>query len=314
MEKRISEIDIAKGIGIILVMALHTKFHQPWLSTFEMPLFFFLSGCCFNLPNSFKKLFLKKVNTILIPYIFFELPKLIYDLVYAFTHENTTILYSCMNSAIPTTTWFLLSLFEIQLLSYFLIKFNKIIILLIGFSISFFGFLLSKYNIYNLLYINSSLSCLIYFLCGHTFKNKINEWLSKPQSAVYQCLIGGGCLMACFLLWNIDKPIFSHAQNILPDNYIIMLLTALFGIVAILIFSKAIKHSSVLQFYGRNSLIILGVHLYYILVYNEIFGTTNTLVLFVSCILSVIPVIFVFKRFFSKFCGVKPLIKIRGLL
>lgn len=72
---RYNDIDIAKGIGILLVMGLHCGFHQLWMATFEMPLFFILSGCFFNTSTTFKKFVIKKFNTLLIPYLFFESPK-----------------------------------------------------------------------------------------------------------------------------------------------------------------------------------------------------------------------------------------------
>lgn len=70
---RDNTIDIAKGIGIILVVWRHTFSNCPilnWILLFHMPLFFFLGGCFVkNEPNM---LFIyKRIRTLLIPFLFF---------------------------------------------------------------------------------------------------------------------------------------------------------------------------------------------------------------------------------------------------
>lgn len=47
-KQRNTYIDIAKGIGIIMVLGLHTGFHFEWMTPFEMPLFFFFFRCSFQ--------------------------------------------------------------------------------------------------------------------------------------------------------------------------------------------------------------------------------------------------------------------------
>lgn len=59
-KQRNTYIDIAKGIGIIMVLGLHTGFHFEWMTPFEMPLFFFLSGVLFNEKIPFKLFVVKK--------------------------------------------------------------------------------------------------------------------------------------------------------------------------------------------------------------------------------------------------------------
>ena len=50
--QRIQYIDIAKGIGILLVVIGHCinslSFLGKWIWSFHMPLFFVISGLCFN--------------------------------------------------------------------------------------------------------------------------------------------------------------------------------------------------------------------------------------------------------------------------
>lgn len=66
---RYCHIDIAKGLGILAVVGLHTGFHvEAWIG-WEMPLFFFLSGV---FANPHKQGFLRsKVNRLIVPLCFF---------------------------------------------------------------------------------------------------------------------------------------------------------------------------------------------------------------------------------------------------
>lgn len=48
--KRIEALDVAKGIGIILVIIGHlsSSYLHDWIYSFHMPLFFIISGICFK--------------------------------------------------------------------------------------------------------------------------------------------------------------------------------------------------------------------------------------------------------------------------
>lgn len=122
---RVHDIDVAKGFGIILIIGLHTGFHQSWMVQFEMPLFFLLSGIFFSAKSSFFDFLFKRINTLLIPYLFFETPAVLYNFAFFLTHSNITIEEAFIQSSISTTTWFLLALFEGQIFAYIILKFCK---------------------------------------------------------------------------------------------------------------------------------------------------------------------------------------------
>ncbi len=76
MQKRVQYIDIAKGIGILLVVlghndlqAYHPMLHR-FIYAFHMALFFFLSGIFFNPVRSFKEIFTRRFNGLMKPLIF----------------------------------------------------------------------------------------------------------------------------------------------------------------------------------------------------------------------------------------------------
>lgn len=77
--KRNLEIDILRGIGIIIVVALHVGlpsiFWSNFFGAFHMAIFIFCSGYCFNaksLQCNPLKYCLKKVKTLYVPYVLFN--------------------------------------------------------------------------------------------------------------------------------------------------------------------------------------------------------------------------------------------------
>ena len=83
--KRDITIDIAKGIGIVLVVLGHVLINSDinrLIYLFHMPLFFFISGIIFystyNKDIKFKDYLLKKIKSILIPYFVFSIICFIY--------------------------------------------------------------------------------------------------------------------------------------------------------------------------------------------------------------------------------------------
>ena len=75
MKDRLIHIDIAKGIAIILVVFIHNRLvmHDRGklfsiLSSFLLPLFFFLSGIFFKHTEPFKRILIKSADSLLKPY------------------------------------------------------------------------------------------------------------------------------------------------------------------------------------------------------------------------------------------------------
>ena len=76
-KQRIEYIDLAKGFCIVLVVLVHIAafytYQLPggdFFKAFRMPLYFFLSGCFFKAYRGFSDFAKRKVNKLLIPYLF----------------------------------------------------------------------------------------------------------------------------------------------------------------------------------------------------------------------------------------------------
>ena len=81
MKQRLDYIDIAKGLGIILVVLSHTVYPEPMFPTlaFYVPVFFFCSGyTSSDISVSLKDNFARHAIKLLKPYLFFNLLLILY--------------------------------------------------------------------------------------------------------------------------------------------------------------------------------------------------------------------------------------------
>lgn len=74
MVKRLEYVDIAKGIGLVLVVCSHSDaLDMMWLvMDMCIPIFFFCSGYTFKMKGTFKESMTKRVRKLLVPYLFFN--------------------------------------------------------------------------------------------------------------------------------------------------------------------------------------------------------------------------------------------------
>jgi fucose 4-O-acetylase-like acetyltransferase len=201
--KRIESFDIAKGIGILLVILGHILQYtckvRIFIYAFHMPLFFFLSGLFARSSNDTKTYAEKTFKRLLLPYIVFVLiDTLIYALDEAIIIKNHTfvvkggldirellislfkVLAGVQRTFLNVPLWFLFSLFLIRFLYYSICKFKKPVSAgVISFiTVSGFAFLLIKDNINlpeNDNYYLTALVGFSYYALGDLFKKPITE-------------------------------------------------------------------------------------------------------------------------------------------
>jgi fucose 4-O-acetylase-like acetyltransferase len=132
--QRIAYIDVAKGIGILLVALAHAdvSIFSPYLHkfiySFHMPLFFFLSGYFFNPETPFWKLLKRRFNSVLKPYLFTIF--LIYIVSLSFTNMRFATVFGRIIKSLYATgyyidwvqLWFLPSLFVTSLFAFLLYR------------------------------------------------------------------------------------------------------------------------------------------------------------------------------------------------
>ena len=175
MEKqRIVWIDTAKGICIILVVLYHSLIHthadfllsNTNLEIFFMPLYFALSGIFFKTYSSFSNFVIRKINKLIVPFLFFYilgsiiLPLLLESLSINLFSEYSIneLVKDCLYNhcrRVNGPLWFLLCLF-ISNLFFFVIVNATNNIKHIVFGALIFGFigLLLSINKYEFIYSN----------------------------------------------------------------------------------------------------------------------------------------------------------------
>lgn len=84
--KRENWVDIAKGIGIVLVVMGHAccpKIPHGIIYSFHMPLFFFLSGFFISrqCKNDFYTYLKKNIKSLLLPYFYFNLISIAFNYI-----------------------------------------------------------------------------------------------------------------------------------------------------------------------------------------------------------------------------------------
>lgn len=289
MAKRIEYMDIARGIGILLVVLGHNDFEvlslfaRQMIYSFHIPLFFFLSGYFVNTSISFFDFFKKRFNGLLKPFLFTLF--LIYFTSISFEKMgfNTAIsrilksLYGTGHYIDWVQLWFLPHLFVVSLYALLFITLvsrlkNRwltwgllLATLAIGllFLHKFYPFTLSVFGKeYELWGLPFSLDLVLlsgfFFILG----NQVRQVTSERTFDNLFLLVGAG--IGLFLL-NYLFPYLIDFNIRQYDSFLINTAEAILGILFILALSRQIdlhtkRLASGFKYLGNISLIILLFH------------------------------------------------------
>jgi len=289
MAKRIEYMDIARGIGILLVVLGHNDFEvlslfaRQIIYSFQIPLFFFLSGYFVNTSISFLDYFKKRFNGLLKPFLFTLF--LIYFTSISFEKMgfNTAIsrivksLYGTGHYIDWVQLWFLPHLFVVSLYAFLFITLagrlkNRwltwgllLLTLAIGlrFLHTFYPFTLPVFGReYELWGLPFSLDLVLlsgfFFILG----NEVRQVSSERTFDNLFLLVGAG--IGLFLL-NYLFPYLIDFNIRQYDSFLVNTTEAILGILFILALSRqielhTIRLASVFKYLGSISLIILLFH------------------------------------------------------
>jgi fucose 4-O-acetylase-like acetyltransferase len=289
MNKRIEYIDIARGIGILLVVLGHndfgyiSRFVYKVIYSFHMPLFFFLSGYFLNAAIPFFDYLKKRFHSLLKPYLFTIF--LIYFTSVSFEGMSfrTAIqrivksLYGAGHYIDWVQLWFLPHLFVVSLYAFlFFAIFRKwdnryvrwvAIVVTLGVSSlflqDFYPFTLSvfgkHYELYGLPFsLDLVLLSGFFFILGSEVKQATSE---KTFENIY-LLIGTGTAM---VLMNLFLAPIIDFNTRLYESYFINTIEAIVGILFVLALSRQIelrtsRLAALFKYFGQASLFILLFH------------------------------------------------------
>lgn len=287
MKERIQEIDIAKGIGILLVIAGHSVPYgsslHTWIYSFHMPLFFLLSGLVMNVPNdvTFRGLCGKNMNLIT-NYLFWSGIYFMFDLIVRFAILRQASFHSMFWEGYQTITlyginvlWFFSTLVIAKMITAVILKNRNLQTSIIIGGALFVGSVaigmiiggieltsLTSLVIYPTISVVRSLFAVLFLVLGYMMKPLVEKYLNKSGGG--QCaflgLISILITFACSLkVGTVDI----HALRF--GNPIILLVSSLSGFVGVMCFSKLISFNQI----GAKALIFLGINSSLIMVTHE---------------------------------------------
>jgi polysaccharide biosynthesis protein PslL len=293
MKDRFIPIDIAKGIAIILIVFIHNRFVMydggkgfSILSSFLLPLFFFLSGIFFKPNEPFGQMLFKRADALLKPYF---VTLLVLGAGYVLIRNENVweyqfgVLYGNGATIKWVPLWFLPHLFLITLYSWCLLAITrldrtgflpKFLGLLILFSVGFvvqasFWNMPVKLNGENLKLFGKdfllpglpfSLDLIFltgcYYLLGLFLKQKIVRFVFVPK-LFWMALI-------TFSLTHYWSDAAIDYNKRLFDNLLLSTVQALLGIYMVLSFSALISNfktvARILSRIGEAAILILIFH------------------------------------------------------
>lgn len=258
--------DIAKGIGIFLMVIGHTslpKFASTWIYSFHMPLFFLVSGVFFN-PEKYREwygFFVAKSKTLLIPYF-----------LYLIVSEFLKITCNTGN----VTLWFLPVLFMTEITFYVIFKLTDRVRLKSFLStalitiLAISSYIMSIFEIIIPFDLQNVGHALIYYSFGYYF----SSWVKRISMTLGKIIL----LMTIYTIAVIFLPkldMFPNQWSIVPISQVL----AIAGTILIILVAKVMAtwnmKNHLLKFFnwaGRNSLILVGFSIPFITVCNKIGG------------------------------------------
>lgn len=279
---RISWIDVARGIGILLVIyghGLNAHSYRYLIYAFHMPLFFFLSGLVFRKKEdeSFLVFIKKSAKNLLAPYLFFSFLSISFWIALNYqeltldviAQQTLSIFYGNGTNgwlAFNTVLWFLPCLFITRVSFWFITRiFQKPMTLgVMLFGISLLGFGLSHFFPTLKLFfgIETALNAIVFFGLGYLWNylpERIAQTIQK-HSIVSFCLIFNIFLLTAHLTYSFYGLQIDMRANRLHD-YGLFYIASLTGIIATLMVSQKFGTNKLLSYLGKNTVSLFVWHL-----------------------------------------------------
>ena len=283
--KRIHYLDLAKGILILLVVLHHfgSAFSRIGITSpfsyaifswqgiytaFFMQCFFLVSGYCSTFETEWKLFFKKIIRQIIIPWMVFELLQATFDAVYF--SDFTWAKYKTFFFTEPCTTlWFLNALAFSKAVVYLLRRatHNDIAILVITLVMLVLAIILNQLNIgHNPLAIRQSTGSCFFVALGYWLKKnpRLYDQLMKYSPYIYIPVFG------LLLLLGLNIPVYTAMMNVSLRQLPLFIILSVSGSFTLLRLCQVWNSNAVLEYFGKNSLIIYGLHfcpLYAFIVY-----------------------------------------------
>lgn len=285
--KRIDYLDMAKGIGIILVVAGHSTLVSEsaltWLASFHMPLFFIISGMLLwhnkEEEKSMRELLRRKARGIMIPYISFSVIFMCILLLFCFLHKGNITAVDIQKNLVQISSlggvsvlWFLSTLFFGEIIFLYIRKKTNhrvtvgLVIFLVGAAVIGKTVFERRFSMdTDLFHLWLGSFVKMWFrsavACGFLAIGYYTKMFLKERETICRGEIAAGVL--CFFL-NLYLSLKNGRVdlNFLEfSNPILYFFNAYLGTMAVILICKNCKTLRFLTYLGVNSLIIMATHM-----------------------------------------------------
>lgn len=267
-------IDISKGIGIFSIVLVHLTVHASPLSqillSFNVPFFFIISGILFSVKKEFNVFLYGLLQKLIVPLVLYGCLDAVFTAIYRWSILaepftmfqlakiilKITFVTGSANSNGPL--WFLPVLFLVEFIMFSITKVNdrkskvlQVILLVIMFIMG--GFISLK----GVFRIGQVPVAFVFFELGYFSKSivtKLEIIKGKFILCVFSFIVFG---VLCYV-----NGFSEMAARNYGNNYVLYYLVAIVATVGILLLAIIINENRLLEFYGRNSLIIMCCHFY----------------------------------------------------
>jgi len=273
---RIGYIDIAKGVGIWLMIFGHqyiSDLTRTYIYSFHMPLFFMISGMFFCKGVAFGQTLKSSVRMLLIPYLVFSVINLSVCWVSPLLHPE--LYYGMQGKAVfvaavkgmligtdhitPTSfmplgmLWFVVALFIIRVVCGALGQLIEadVFFLLFSFCIALSLFLLVRSNA--VFSFRSAMMAMPFYLLGYMLRSVDMLTIS------YRSLLLTACAVY-FIMVVPDNGFCTIDECIFGKSLVMFYLDGMIGSLMLLLIASYIYSCKPLEYVGRNTLVILGMH------------------------------------------------------
>ena len=279
IQQRIEWIEIAKAIGIMLIVLGHSSIPAnigKYIYSFHVPLFFFLSGYLFDIfkYKSYGEFLKKKIRSLLIPYAFFSLiTYLFWVLLGRHFGDDANLNINILKPFIgifysngidnwlqhATILWFITCLFVVENFFYFLTTyFRKDLVLFL--ALTGFGIIGAIDNLYMPIRLpwgmNIAFTAVVFYGVGNILKRRVSlnifNSLSTKLIAFFVFVVSS--IVFCFLNKRVDMNLNEF------HNFFYFYISAMSGIFVCILMAQFIPHNKIMSYMGNNSFIIMALH------------------------------------------------------
>lgn len=285
---RLNVLDVAKGIGIILVVFAHVNYTHEllvFIYSFHMPLFFLISGMLFQKEKypKFGEFVKRRFKGLMVPYVIYEMFSILclygaeriygtwqlfdiskeqyLDYIYQIVISNWSRVH------VNQPLWFLPCLFLVEILYFFLAKLRPVIRVPLCAGLVTAGWILESgmLSFDNFLLpwsLDSALVALGFYAIGNMSAPYIKNCILKIKKYRYKSVL---CVEMSILLFMILLPLAMMNEKItlgskILNNGFLLFINGVLGTILVLVISILLEKSRFLMYCGRNSFQIMASH------------------------------------------------------